>query len=110
MSAIESLKSANRRLNIVKKRVYHLNLSIGSVSNPIISTKTVALKICTCMYILRQKYMVVGQLFSSPEHEVLMVSFCDSAVSGVLSCASLVVNFLPCVCSRGHIFSSIPMN
>ena len=55
------------------------------------------------------------QFYSSPEHEVLMVSYCDSAVSGVRrpSCvvrrASSVVNFLPCVCSRGHIFSRILM-
>ena len=34
---------------------------------------------------------------SSPEHKVLMVSYCDHAVS--------VVNFLPCVHSRGYIFS-----
>ena len=40
-------------------------------------------------------------IFSSPEHEVLMVSYCDHAVS--------VVNFLPCVHSRGHIFSPILM-
>ena len=31
-------------------------------------------------------------------------SYCDCAVS-VVRCASCVVNFLPCVCSRGHIFS-----
>ena len=36
-------------------------------------------------------------LFSSPEHEVFIVSYCDRAVS--------VVNFLPCVRSRGYIFS-----
>ena len=44
-------------------------------------------------------------LFSSPEHEGLRVSYCDSAVSIVSS----VVNFLACVCSRGHIFSPIGM-
>ena len=43
----------------------------------------------------------VVNIFSSPEHEVLMVSYCDRAVS--------VVNFLPCVRSRGHIFSPIIM-
>ena len=32
---------------------------------------------------------------------MLKVSYCDHAVS--------VVNFLPCVCSRGHIFSAILM-
>ena len=47
-------------------------------------------------------------LFSSPEHEVLMVSYCDRAVS-VVRCASSVFNFLPCVHSRGHIFSPILM-
>ena len=47
-------------------------------------------------------------LFSSPEHEVLLVSYCDRAVSFV-RCASSVVNFLPCVRSRGHIFSPILM-
>ena len=47
-------------------------------------------------------------LFSSPEHEVLMVSYCDRAVSGVRR-ASSVVNFLPCVCSRGHSFGRILM-
>ena len=53
--------------------------------------------------------------FSSPEHEVLMVSYWDSAVSGVRrpSCVvrrpSSVVNFLPCVRSRGHSFGRILM-
>ena len=46
--------------------------------------------------------------FSSPEHEVLVLSYCDRAVS-VVRCVSSVVNFLPCVRSRGHIFSPIPM-
>ena len=47
-------------------------------------------------------------LFSSPEHEVLMVSYCDRAVSDVRR-ASSVVNFLPCVRSRGHSFGRILM-
>ena len=47
-------------------------------------------------------------LFSSPEHEVLMVSYCDRAVSGVRR-ASSVVNFLACVRSRGHSFGQILM-
>ena len=47
-------------------------------------------------------------VFSSPEHEVLMVSYWDSAVSGVRR-ASSVVNFLPCVRSRGHSFGRILM-
>ena len=47
-------------------------------------------------------------LFSSPEHEVLMVSYCDRAVS-VVRRASSVVNFLPCVRSRGHSFGRILM-
>ena len=38
-------------------------------------------------------------VFSSPEHKVLRVSYCDSAVS-VVCCQHLA-----CVCSRGHIFS-----
>ena len=45
--------------------------------------------------------MLVTSIFSSPKHEVLRVSYCDSAVS--------IVNFLPCVCSRDHIFSPIIM-
>ena len=47
-------------------------------------------------------------VFSSPEHEVLMVSYWDSAVS-VVRRASSVVNFLPCVRSRGHSFGRILM-
>ena len=47
-------------------------------------------------------------IFSSPEHKVLMVSYCDRAVS-VVQCASSVVNFLPCVRARGHIFNPILM-
>ena len=38
---------------------------------------------------------------------MLMVSYWDSAVSGVR--ASSVVNFLPCVRSRGHSFGRILM-
>ena len=48
------------------------------------------------------------RVFSSPEHEVLMVSYWDSAVSGVRR-PSCVVNFLPCVRSRGHSFGRILM-
>ena len=47
-------------------------------------------------------------LFSSPDHEVLRVSYCDSAVC-IVRLASSVINFLACVCSRGHIFSLIGM-
>ena len=36
------------------------------------------------------------------KHEVLRLSYCDSAVS--------VISFLTCVCSRGHIFSPIGQN
>ena len=39
---------------------------------------------------------------------MLMVSYCGRAVS-VVRCASSVVNFLPSVRSRGHIFSLILM-
>ena len=39
---------------------------------------------------------------------MLMVSCCDRAVS-VARPASSVVNFLPCVRSRGHVFSPILM-
>ena len=46
--------------------------------------------------------------FSSPEHEVLMVSYCDRAVSGVRR-ESSGVNILPCVRSRGHSFGRILM-
>ena len=42
-------------------------------------------------------------IFSSYEHEVLRVSYCDRAVS-VMHHVSFV-NFLPCECSKGHIFS-----
>ena len=52
--------------------------------------------------------MLVTIFFSSPEHEVLMVSYCDRAVSGVQRPAS-VVNFLPCVRFRGHSFGRILM-
>ena len=54
-------------------------------------------------------------IFSSPEHEVLRVNYCDRAVSlvrrppWVVRRASCIVNFLPCVRSRGHIFSPIIM-
>ena len=47
-------------------------------------------------------------VFSSPEHEVLRVSYCDSAVS-VVRRVLCGIKFLPCVCSRGHIFSPIIM-
>ena len=60
----------------------------------------------------RRKYWLPAFSFfhivSSPEHEVLMVSYCDRAVSGVRR-ASSVVNFLPCVRSRGHSFGRILM-
>ena len=39
--------------------------------------------------------------FSSPEHKVLRVSYCDCAVS--------FVNFLPCVCCRVHTFHPMLM-
>ena len=54
-------------------------------------------------------------VFSSPEHEVLMVRYCDSAVSvvrrpsSVVRRPSSVVNFLPCVRSTGHSFGRILM-
>ena len=47
------------------------------------------------------------ELISSPEHEVLKVSYCDSAVSVVWRALS-IVNFF-CVRSRGHIFSLVVM-
>ena len=54
-------------------------------------------------------FLPFGRVFvSSPEHEVLMVSYCDRAVS-VVCRASSVVNFLPCVRSRGHSFGRILM-
>ena len=58
-----------------------------------------------CRFLIHFMYIFV---FSSPEHEVLMVSYWDSAVSGVRR-ASSVVNFLPCVRSRGHSFGRILM-
>ena len=45
-------------------------------------------------------------ILSSPEHEVLRVSYCDSAVF-VMRRVSCGINFLPCEHSRGHIFSPI---
>ena len=45
--------------------------------------------------------LMLISFISSPEQEVLRVSFCDRAV--------FVVNFLPCARSRGHIFSPIIM-
>ena len=53
------------------------------------------------IFILVFKSVIVIFFFSSPEHKVLGVSYCDSAVS--------FVNFLPCIRSRGHIFSPIIM-
>ena len=65
-------------------------------------------KIITCLlYYGNEALLVTGYshnaffFFSSPEHEVLRVSYCDSAVS--------VINFLACGRSRGHIFSPIVM-
>ena len=52
--------------------------------------------------------IVRRQVFSSPEHKVLRVSYCDIAVSGIHR-ASSVINFLPCVRSRGHVFSPVIM-
>ena len=46
--------------------------------------------------------------FSLPEHEVLRVSYCDSAVS-IVRRLLWVVNFLACVHSRDRIFSPIIM-
>ena len=37
-----------------------------------------------------KKKMLVTSIFSSPEHEVLMVSYCDRAVSGVRRPSSVV--------------------
>ena len=64
---------------------------------PLFRTQFAKQKVCPTLY-----------FFSSPEHEVLMVSYCDRAVSGVRR-ASSVVNFLPCVRSRGHSFGRILM-
>ena len=52
--------------------------------------------------------LVKANFFGSPGHKVLRVSYCDSAVSDVhrVMCD---VDFLPCVRSRGHIFSPIIM-
>ena len=47
-------------------------------------------------------------VFSSPEHKVFRVSFCDSAVS-VVRFALSIVNLLPCVRCRGHVYSPIIM-
>ena len=46
--------------------------------------------------------MLVTSIFSSPELEVLRVSYCDPSCVHRPSC---FINFLPCVRSRGHIFS-----
>ena len=70
-----------------------------------------------CEYQLSESVIIydLSLIFSSPEHDVLMVSYWDSAVSGVrrpssvVRRASSVVNFLPCVRSRGHSFGRILM-
>ena len=67
----------------------------------------------SCLELMRQNECPWSKglrpyVFSSPEHEVLMVSYCDRAVSGVRR-ASSVVNFLPCERSRGHSFGRILM-
>ena len=48
---------------------------------------------------------VILFVFSSPEHEVLRVSYCDSAVSVVYRAHQLLAR----VRSRGHIFTPIIM-
>ena len=65
------------------------------------------LKSGLCRKELKEK-MQKKVIFSSPEHKVLRVSYCDSAMSDVC-CASSCVNFLPCVCSRGYICRPIIM-
>ena len=58
---------------------------------------------------------IVLNILSSPEYKVLSVSYCDSAVSDVprvsyvFRHATCGINFLPCVRSRGHSFSTIIM-
>ena len=49
---------------------------------------------------IRQK-SVLKCIFSSPEHKVLRGNYCNRTMS--------IVNFLPCVLSRGHIFRPIVM-
>ena len=39
------------------------------------------------------KFMSTGPIFSSPEHKVLMVSFCDPPMSGVRRSSCVVHNF-----------------
>ena len=53
------------------------------------------------------KQMASGSHFSSPEHKVLRVSYCDTAVSVVHRVSSA---FLACVCSRGHIIMKLGQN
>ena len=72
------------------------NLFYSSICDRFIKT-TMCVHACVCRLFI-----------SSPEHEVLMVRYCDRAVSGVRR-ASSVVNFLPCVRSRGHSFGRILM-
>ena len=60
--------------------------------------------------------VVVFQIFQTKEmayvcsaafsslHEMLRMSYCDRSVS-VLQCKLSVINFIPCVRSRDHIFS-----
>ena len=54
------------------------------------------------------KFFPFPSVFRSPEHKVLRVSHCVSAVS-VMRLASSVVNILALVHSKGHIFSPIIM-
>ena len=56
----------------------------------------------------KSQFKINGFMFSSPEHKVLTVSYCDGAVS-VVHHPLCVVNFLACLRSRGHIFSQIIM-
>ena len=64
--------------------------------------------VCTICAEKSETTLSVLCTFSLPEQEVLGLSYCDGAVSVVLHRAC-IINFLPCVHSRGNIFSVIPM-
>ena len=92
-----------------------MSLKMGHVGQKTRSLGQILEKYCSLMlyHTIRKAQVseysaIMALLLAHHEHEVLMVSYWDSAVSGVRR-ASSVVNFLPCVCSRGHSFGRILM-
>ena len=52
------------------------------------------MKVCNIFFILHTLILHTLELFSSPEHKALMVSFCDRPMSGVRRPSCVVHNFL----------------